>query len=266
MIDIGVNLTSSQFSKDWKQVIKAAVQADVQTMIITGTSLQHSIAASQMALAYPGILYSTAGIHPHDAKTFNQQSIAQLRSLLEEPRVVAVGECGLDFNRNYSTRTEQLQCFEAQLELAAELRLPVFLHQRDAWQEYIVLLKRYRDRLTDGVAHCFTQTKTELKQLLDLDLHIGITGWLCDERRGKDLQDCVSMIPLERVMIETDAPYLLPRDLNLSVKGTKKLRRNEPQYLAHIVNTLAYHRGDDVQRLKNATTENASRFFRLSLP
>ncbi len=263
MIDIGVNLTSSQFNKDWHKVIAAALQTDVQAMIVTGTDLQQSLNACQMSMDYPGVLYSTAGIHPHDANTLDLHSMEQLARILANRQVVAVGECGLDFNRNYSSRTEQLACFEAQLQLAADLKLPVFLHQRDAWKDFLELLKRYRHQLVDAVAHCFTAGRTELKMLLDLDLHIGITGWICDERRGKDLQDCVSMIPLDRVMLETDAPYLLPRDLNLISKGNRKLRRNEPKYLSHIAAAVADYMAVDVEKLKNSTTANSRRFFRL---
>jgi TatD DNase family protein len=263
MIDIGVNLTNSQFSKDWKNVIDSAIKADVEIMIITGTCLQQSLRAHKMTLDYPGVLYSTAGIHPHDAKTFDQQSIEQLRTLAGNKQVVAIGECGLDFNRNYSSRSEQLQCFEAQLQLAVDLKLPVFLHQRSAWKEYIELLSKYRKQLVGAVAHCFTESKTELEDLLDLDLHIGITGWICDERRGKELRESVSMIPLDRIMIETDAPYLLPHDLKSVKKGCKKLHRNEPQYLLHIVNVLAKYMGIEVQQLINATTTNTRLFFRL---
>lgn len=263
MIDIGVNLTCSQFGKDWQKVVNSAILADVEVMIVTGTSLEQSLSAYQMTLDYPGILYSTAGIHPHDAKTCDQQSIEQLGTLLGNQQVVAVGECGLDFNRNYSTRTEQLQCFEAQLQLAVDLKLPVFLHQRDAWKEYIALLKQYRHGLTGAVAHCFTGGKTELKDLLDLDLYIGITGWICDERRGKELQQSVSLIPLDRIMLETDAPYLLPRDLQRDKKPAKKRHRNEPRHLPHIANVLAKHMGIEVLRLVKASTMNARCLFGL---
>jgi len=236
MIDIGLNLTNSQFKNDTDDVINKAVQAGVDTMVVTGTNLEQSKKAYAYTECYPDILYATAGIHPHDASTFEQSSCVKLASLLKQKRVVAVGECGLDFNRNYSSREEQLSCFEAQLELAVELQMPVFLHQRDAQDDFLKLLKKYRSGLVDAVAHCFTGGQQELDSYLDIDLHIGITGWLCDERRAKPLQDCVATIPLDKLMVETDAPYLFPRDLKLP----KKLRkRNEPQYLPHIIETLA---------------------------
>ncbi|MDX2506179.1 MAG: TatD family hydrolase [Gammaproteobacteria bacterium] len=270
MIDIGLNLTSSQFQNDFDEVIKNALAVDVGTMIVTGTSVAQSQAAQQLTTLYPDILYATAGIHPHDAKSFSEDSLEQLGSLLKQNRVVAVGECGLDFNRNFSTPADQLSCFEAQLELAVELKMPVFLHQRDAHADFLRLIKKYRLGLVNAVAHCFTGGRAELESYLEQDLSIGVTGWLCDERRGKELQDCVALIPSERVMVETDAPYLFPRDLKLpgedSLSGKKKKNsrhRNEPQYLPHIIKTLAYYMECEVQELTRQTSENARRFFKL---
>ena len=271
MIDIGVNLTNAQFRRDIDTVIYNAVKQGVDTMIVTGTSVEVSQEASQLCLQYPHNLYCTAGIHPHDASTFDAHSIEQLSSLLKQKQVVAVGECGLDFNRNFSTPDEQLYCFEQQLQLAVELKMPVFLHQRDAHEEYLRLIKKYRSGLVDAVAHCFTGGRDELASYLELDLYIGITGWLCDERRGKELQDCVAMIPKDRVMVETDAPFLFPRDLQLSneqrdAKGKKKKnsrRRNEPQYLPHIIRSLARYMDIEEAELGRLTVENSRRFFRL---
>lgn len=270
MIDIGLNLTSSQFQNDIDTVIKNALLADVTTMIVTGTSIEKSQQALDLTAQYPNSLYATAGIHPHDASTLTSQSIQQLMTLLNEDRVLAVGECGLDFNRNFSTPAEQLSCFEVQLELAVELQMPVFLHQREAKSDFINLIKKYRTGLVNGVAHCFTGGGEELEAYLEQDLYIGITGWLCDERRGKDLQDCVHLIPDNRLMVETDAPYLFPRNLklpndaSLTGKQKKKMRsRNEPQYLPHIVQTLAELSNKNMTELVLATTENAKCFFRL---
>ena len=270
MIDIGLNLTSAQFKNDVDEVIKNAVVNGVETMIVTGTSVAQSQTAHQLALQYPDSLYSTAGIHPHDAKSFSQHSIEQLMALLKHKKIVAVGECGLDFNRNFSTPDDQLSCFEIQLELAVELQMPVFLHQRDAHSDFLRLIKKYRPNLVDAVAHCFTGGQAELESYLEEDLHIGITGWLCDERRGKELQDCVAIIPGDKIMVETDAPYLFPRDLRLPVNETlpqKKKKnsrsRNEPQYLPHIIKTLAQFMGRDELELDRITTENARRFFRV---
>jgi len=246
MIDIGLNLTSTQFKYDINEVIENALNAGVENMIVTGTNIEKSLTAQQLTIQYPDCLYATAGIHPHDAKLYSQESLKQLAALLTMPRVVAIGECGLDYNRNFSSRSDQLSCFEAQLELAVELKMPVFLHQREAHKDFIRLIKKYRTGLSDGVAHCFTGGQAELESYLELELSIGITGWLCDERRGKSLQQCVDLIPENKIMVETDAPYLFPRDLKLpddeSLHGKKKKKkysRNEPQYLPHIVKTLA---------------------------
>ncbi|WP_198263941.1 TatD family hydrolase [sulfur-oxidizing endosymbiont of Gigantopelta aegis] len=270
MIDIGLNLTSSQFSNDIEQVLKNALLANVTQMIVTGTSIEKSQQALVLCQQYPDVLSATAGIHPHDASSMTEQSISQLTTLLADKKVVAVGECGLDFNRNFSTPAEQLSCFERQLELAVELQMPVFLHQRDAQSDFMRLINKYRTGLVGGVAHCFTGGRAELEAYLDADLSVGITGWLCDERRGSELRDCVHLIPKDKVMVETDAPYLFPRDYvfpddaNLNSKQKKKRRsRNEPQYLAHIVNTLAGLMDLDYDKLVKLTSANSKRFFQL---
>ena len=260
LIDIGVNLTSSQFRQDREQVIERAIAAGVVHMVVTGTTLEHSINAQQLAQAHPQYLTSTAGIHPHHADQFNQHAETTLLDLAETPQVVAMGECGLDFNRNYSPQKDQLRCYEAQLELAIATELPVFLHQRDAHDAFIKILKKHRPNLSNAVVHCFTGNADELDECLDLDLHIGITGWICDERRGQTLQQIVNRIPLTRLMIETDAPYLLPRNLNPMPKS----KRNEPYYLPQVCHTVArcYHlKSEDIAK---ATTLTAKAFFQLN--
>ncbi len=271
MIDIGVNLTSSQFKNDIPDVLNNALAAGVDTIIVTGTSIAQSQAAFQLTQQYPEVLYSTAGIHPHDAKTFSHHSLEQLSSLLMNHHVLAVGECGLDFKRNFSTPEQQLSCFERQLELAVELKMPVFLHQREAHIDFLRLIRKYRSGLVDAVAHCFTGGQAELETYLEEDLYIGITGWLCDERRGKELQNCVALIPQHRIMLETDAPYLFPRDLSLpgdtslsTKQKNKKRARNEPQYLPHIMQRLALLMQKDALELSNLSIENSRRFFRLN--
>lgn len=257
LIDIGVNLTSSQFRSDLAQVIEQAQASGVSKMIVTGTDLSHSHAALQLSQQYENILYSTAGIHPHHAKDYNADTNIKLLELLRSAAVVAVGECGLDFNRNYSPASEQRSCFEAQLELAVETRKPVFLHQRDAHTDFVNILKKYQPNLTRAVVHCFTGSQQELMQYLEMDLYIGITGWICDERRGKHLQSIVADIPLNRLMLETDAPYLLPRNLAEPVKS----KRNEPKYLCQVCATVAKHRNIDPVLLAQTSTATALEFF-----
>jgi TatD DNase family protein len=257
-IDIGVNLTGSSFSNDLDQVIQRARDAGVARMIVTGTDVHHSRKALGLIDHYPDVLLSTAGVHPHHAGEFGDDTTAILRELCANARVVAVGECGLDYNRNYSTPDEQRVAFEAQLELACELELPVFLHQRDAHDDFVSMLADYRKDLAGAVAHCFTGTVDEALQYLDLDMYIGITGWICDERRGGDLQRAVRDIPVNRIMLETDSPYLLPRDLG---QQPIQKRRNEPCYLPHICKVTAAHIGVDETILAETALQNTRRFF-----
>lgn len=257
-IDIGVNLTGSSFNSDLDDVIQRALDAGVSQMIVTGTDLHHSQAALELSCRYPGILKSTAGVHPHHASEFDNNTISGLRALCNEESVVAVGECGLDYNRNYSKPGEQRSAFEAQLQLACELRLPVFLHQRDAHDDFVSMIREYRDDLAGAVAHCFTGSVDEALEYVAMDMYIGITGWICDERRGCDLQHAVKSIPVDRIMLETDAPYLLPRDLKQ--KPAHK-RRNEPCYLPHICEVAAKYMGVEHQQLAQAALENTRKFF-----
>lgn len=259
LIDIGLNLTHDSFDRDRSTVIADAVTAGVTRMIVTGTSVTASARALELTLGYPGRLYSTAGIHPHHASEFDAHSIGALEALLAHASVVAIGECGLDYFRDFSPRKEQLAAFEAQLELAAAAGRPVFLHQRDAHTEMLELLERHRHRLAGGVAHCFTGDSEQLAAYLDLDLYIGITGWICDERRGASLRDAVRLLPLDRVLLETDAPYLLPRDLS----PMPKTRRNEPGFLTHIANRVAELMEVPVAVLTAAATANTERLFAL---
>ncbi len=257
-IDIGVNLTGSSFDSDLDDVVQRALGAGVTRMIVTGTDLHHSQAAAGLSRSYPGILMSTAGVHPHHASEFDIDTISRLRDLCAEASVVAVGECGLDYNRNYSTPAEQRSAFEAQLQLACELKLPVFLHQRDAHDDFVSIISEYRNDLAGAVAHCFTGSVDEAMEYVAMDMYIGITGWICDERRGGDLQHAVKSIPVDRIMLETDAPYLLPRDLQQ--KPVQK-RRNEPCYLPHICEVAAKYMGLDHQQLAHAALENTRKFF-----
>jgi len=257
-IDIGVNLTGSSFNSDLDDVVQRALDAGISQMIVTGTDIHHSQAALQLSRNYPGVLISTAGVHPHHASEFDNNTISSLRGLCAEASVVAVGECGLDYNRNYSTPAEQRSAFEAQLQLACELKLPVFLHQRDAHDDFVSIISEYRDDLAGAVAHCFTGSVDEALEYVAMDMYIGITGWICDERRGGDLQHAVKSIPVERIMLETDAPYLLPRDLQ---QQPVHKRRNEPCYLPHICEVAAKYMGVDHQQLAHVALENTRKFF-----
>ena len=257
-IDIGVNLTATAFKKDVAQVIERARQAGVEQLVVTGTDIRHSEQAMLLSEEYEQLCFSTAGLHPHHASDYCSELHTELCDMLKQKNVVAVGECGLDFNRNYSPRKQQIRAFEAQLEIAIDIQKPVFLHQRDAHEDVLAMLKACRNELKQVVAHCFTGTIEELKDYLDLDMYIGVTGWICDERRGQALQQAVKHIPLDRIMLETDAPYLLPRDLD--EKPLEK-NRNEPCYLPHIAGSVAGHMGVTETQLVTAAYNNSCNFF-----
>ena len=263
MIDIGVNLSSKRFDNDIEAILERAQNAGLSKLILTGTSVAESHAVLQLCRDYsarfPSMLYATCGIHPHDASSFNAESLERLRGLATEPEVVAIGETGLDFNRNLSPQKQQETVLEAHLELAAELQMPLFLHERDAARRQLEIISAYRDSLGDAVIHCFTGDKKTLFAYLDMDLHIGITGWVCDERRGLELKKIVNNIPLNRLMIETDAPYLLPRN----IQPLPKDRRNEPAFLSYVAEGIAEARTESAQQIVAATRATAEKFFRL---
>ncbi|MDD1795638.1 3'-5' ssDNA/RNA exonuclease TatD [Enterovibrio makurazakiensis] len=259
MIDIGVNLASSRFDKDRDDVVTRAQLAGVSAMLLTGTDLETSPQAALLAAQYPDFAYSTAGVHPHDAKSVDDLSLPTICELASQPQVVAIGECGLDFNRDFSPRPQQEAVFEAHLRLAAELNMPVFLHCRDAHERFMAILTPWLPKLPGAVLHCFTGSEDELRECLDVGLYIGITGWVCDERRGEALREIVPLIPDDRLMIETDAPYLLPRDL----KPKPKSSRNEPCYLPHIASTIAVLREQDTEHVISQSVDNTRRLFKL---
>jgi TatD DNase family protein len=260
LIDIGANLTHDSFSGDRDAVMARALQAGVRRLVVTGADLASSRQAAALAAEQPSRLWSTAGVHPHHAQAFETSQRGELLDLLRLKSVVAVGECGLDYFRNLSPPPAQRAAFIAQLEIAAQTSKPVFLHQRDAHGDFAAILKDFDGKLQGGVAHCFTGGEAELEAYLKLGLYIGITGWACDERRGVELRGVVPRIPADRLLIETDAPYLLPRDMNPQPKS----RRNEPAYLVHIAATVALLRGETLQAVASMTTRNAAALFALT--
>lgn len=259
MIDIGANLTHDSFDKDRAEVIKNAQLVGVETFIITGSDVQCSQKAKELAHQYSDFCYATAGIHPHHASNFNGEAEAAIQSLLKDTKVVAVGETGLDYFRDRSPRPAQVFSFEQQIRLAIEHEMPMFLHQRDAHVDFHPILKEHRDQLGNVVVHCFTDNEQALFDYIDLDCYIGITGWICDERRGQHLLDLVQNIPHDRLLIETDSPYLMPRNLQPKPKS----RRNEPKYLPHIAKFIAEHANFSHDELVATTTANSRRFFNI---
>lgn len=262
LIDIGVNLTHASFDEQRPALLERAFSAGVCQLVLTGTSLaesDHALSLCQQLDPQGDRLFSTAGVHPHDARNWNSDDTRRLRAILAEPQVKAVGECGLDFNRDFSPRPLQEKALEEQLSLAADLQLPVFLHERDAHPRFVQILRDYRDRLPAAVVHCFTGEQRALFDYLDLDLHIGITGWICDERRGAHLHPLVRDIPAGRLMLESDAPYLLPRTLRPKPKNG----RNEPAFLPHVLREVALHRQESPEQVARQSTACARAFFDL---
>ena len=258
LIDIGANLTHESFAEDFDAVLASAHTSGVRQLIVTGASVPGSEQAAKLAEKHPS-LFATAGIHPHHAEQTDPASLSQLRRLLEHDKVKAVGETGLDFFRDFSPRPVQIASFEHHIELAIDTGLPMFLHERDAYPTFAEVLAHHRSNLSRVVVHCFTGDAPALKSYLDLDCYIGITGWICDERRGAHLLDLVKSIPLDRLMIETDAPYLMPRN----IKPKPKSRRNEPKNLTYVCQTVANCLGLSSDELARVTSDNARLFFDL---
>lgn len=260
LIDIGANLGHESFDHDREAVVARAHAAGVAQLVVTGASRAGSREALAIAATAPGRLFATAGVHPHHALELTAEAASELRELLRDPRVVAVGECGLDYFRDLAPRHAQRRAFERQLELAVECGKPLFLHQRDAHADFMDVMRGFEGRLGAVVVHCFTGTGAELDEVIAQGWYVGITGWLCDERRGAHLREIVGRIPADRLLVETDAPYLLPR----SLRPAPPHRRNEPMFLPHIVAELARDRGEAVADTAAATTANARRFFALA--
>jgi TatD DNase family protein len=262
LIDIGANLGHESFGHDRDAVIARAHETGVSQIVVTGASRDGSRDALEIAAAHAGRLFATAGVHPHHALEVTTEAEAELRELLRDPRVVAVGECGLDYFRDLAPRHAQRRAFERQLELAAECGKPLFLHQRDAHADFMAVMRGFEGRLGAVVVHCFTGSGAELAEVVAQGWYVGITGWLCDERRGAHLRAIVPTIPADRLLVETDAPYLLPR----SLRPMPPHRRNEPMFLPHVVAELARDRDEALADTAAATSANARCFFGLPTP
>ncbi|MFQ3248607.1 MAG: TatD DNase family protein [Glaciecola sp.] len=256
--DVGVNLLDRRFTA--LDVINRGSQQSVKQMCVISSTLEESLAAQKLvskhnkSAGYQQLVF-TAGVHPHNADGFSDDFIPQLHQLSSDANMVAFGECGLDFNRNFSTKENQLKAFEAQLNCAADLKKPVYLHERDAFEDQIRLLKKYLPSIPNAIVHCFTGSKAQMEAYLELGCYIGITGWVCDDKRGSDLQEAVKSLPLERLLLETDAPYLFPKNMKPRAKN------NEPCFLPHVAEKVASLKGLEIKKLANASVENAQRVF-----
>ena len=257
MIDIGANLTDKSFTDDLPEVLSRATESGVEQIIVTGTSISASGDALSLADAHPEMLVATTGVHPHHADEVQGNWIDELK-LLAERGSVAVGETGLDYFRNFSSAKNQRKVFRAQLELATELDMPVFVHDRDSNGETLDHLRRYVR--TPTVVHCFTGDEKTLDGYLELGCYIGFTGWICDERRGQEVSRLTAKVPDNRILIETDSPYLLPR----SITPRPKTRRNEPSFLPYVLKKLAEERNQDIDELEKLTATNSRTLFRLN--
>ena len=257
MIDIGANLTHKSFEGRIDGVLSAAHAQGLRAIIVTGTSVAESLAAIELAHRHPENLFATAGVHPHSAADVQANWLESLSDLATDEKVVAIGETGLDFFRNFSPRESQIDVFIKQLHLASQVELPVFVHDRDSDGQTYEILKHHK--ATDVVVHCFTGTIEDLQNYLSCGCYIGITGWVCDERRGMPLAALVPEIPIDRLLIETDAPYLLPR----TIRPRPKSRHNEPRYLPYVAAKVAELRQQPLSLIQGATEANARKLFRL---
>jgi TatD DNase family protein len=261
LVDIGANLAHDSFDADREAVLARARAAGVAAMIVTGSTLDDTEKAIGLCRRHPHALRATAGVHPHHAAGLADTDAERLARLLADPLVVASGECGLDYFRNFSPPADQRRAFELQLGLSERHAKPLFLHQRDAQADFTAMLRAHPKALVRAVLHCFTGGPAELEECLALGLSVGITGWICDERRGQALREAAARVPGDRLMLETDAPYLLPR----TIQPKPPHRRNEPAFLPEVLRETARCRGEDPQALAHATTANARRFFGLTL-
>lgn len=269
LIDIGANLAHDSFDHDRDALLQRAWDAGLAAIIVTGSDADSNARAAELARTQPGRLFATAGLHPHHAANWDEKLAAQIADLARHDEVVAVGECGLDYWRDLSPRDAQRRVLISQLGLAIQANKPVFLHQRGAHEDFIAILRDYRKALAGCVVHCFTDSQSALDDYLELDCHVGITGWICDDRRGLALRQQVSSIPANRLLIETDAPYLYPHNApTMPASGTGKARknsrrRNEPALLPWVLQSIAAARAEDAAQLAQKTSANARRLFGL---
>ncbi|GIT37555.1 MAG: 3'-5' ssDNA/RNA exonuclease TatD [Gammaproteobacteria bacterium] len=256
-IDIGANLTDQSFDQDRDKIIEDSFQNGIEQIIVTSSSVNESLKSIELARSYKGKIWATAGIHPHNASNASENFKDDLMAILNHDEVVAIGECGLDYFRNFSSKEEQRKIFKGHLELAHKVDLPLFLHQRDAHDDFLGMIKDYGPKELKGVAHCFTGSKEQMESYLDLGLYIGVTGWLCDSRRNSELLGAINYIPKDRLLIETDSPYLMPKSLSKSLNT----RRNEPQFLGYIAKELATLMEISLSELSSITRSNTKNLF-----
>ena len=254
--DIGVNLFCKQFPNP-EQIINDALQSGV-TCILTGTDPKENRQIDTFINNHQA--YGTVGIHPHNADSTKDKDYLEIENIAKiNNKIMAIGECGLDFDRMFSTKENQIKCFEKQIEIAETLNMPLFLHERNAVEDFIKVLSNHKEICKKSIVHCFTGNAETLKKYLSMGCYIGITGWICDSRRAKDLRQAVRYIPLDRIMIETDSPFLTPKN----IQGLSKT--NYPQNVKYVAKELAMHMGVPENTLISKAKENTEHFFSIHL-
>lgn len=257
IFDSHCHLDDKSFKIDFDQVLQRARDSGVMRMMTIGIDRRTSKQAVSLARAYEGI-FASVGVHPHDVKNCSESILRDLTALAKENmKVLAWGEIGLDFNRMYSPRRDQEKWFERQLEIASGLDLPIIFHERDSNGRFLDILKNYRTKVMKGVVHCFSGNQYELDQYLELGLYLGITGILTIKRRGSQLRKLVTGIPSDRLLVETDAPYLVPEP------HQKYARRNEPAFVKSVLLKLAEVRNDEPEELAGKVWKNTCTLYGL---
>ena len=255
--DIACNFTSDRFDNDLAEVIDRAVANDITKFGLICSRLSDLDKLLEIYNRYSKEMFFTIGVHPHHANEINAEYLKKLKEAISINNPHAIGETGLDFFRNLSAYEEQIFAFEEQIKIAIDTNKPLFLHQRDSHDDFIKILRKYSSDINKAVVHCFTGTQEQLDDYLELDCYIGVTGWICDVKRNVELRKTIKNIPLERLMIETDCPYLIPKNLPEKPKNN----RNEPKYLNHILNEVASLMDIDINLLKKETFKNSEGFF-----
>ena len=255
--DIACNFTSDRFDNDLDEVIERAIANKITKFGLICSRLSDLDKLLEIYNRYSKDMFFTIGVHPHHANEINEQYLEKLKEIINKNNPHAIGETGLDFFRNLSTYEQQMFAFEEQIKIAIKKNKPLFLHQRDSHDDFIKILRKYSSDISKAVVHCFTGTQEQLDDYLELDCYIGVTGWICDEKRNIELRETIKNIPLERLMIETDCPYLIPKDL----PNKPKNNRNEPAHLSHIAKVIAILMDVDELKLREQTFHNSKSFF-----
>ena len=255
--DIACNFTSDRFDNDLDEVIDRAIANHITKFGLICSRLRDKDKLLEIYNRYSKDMFFTIGVHPHHANEINEEYLKKLKEVINNNNPHAIGETGLDFFRNLSTYEEQIFAFEEQIKIAIDTNKPLFLHQRDSHDDFIKILRKYSSDINKSVVHCFTGTKEQLNDYLELDCYIGVTGWICDAKRNVELRKTIKNIPLERLMIETDCPYLIPKNLEEKPKNN----RNEPTYLNHIANEVATLMKKDINDIREKTYKTSLSFF-----